>query len=285
MNVTKLVLLFGVAAVASAGSFTFNFNSLTPGQSDASMSSTLTSLLVGAGCTGCSVSITGAYADTTYNADGNTTGPGSSGLYPAPTSLTLGDSNGATASNSNSTVSGSYDTFLATTNQSNTANSDDQITMTFSGFTINGAVSFDYEIFPDINCTALTRSGCGGAANGQGIYPDQPDFKFATNNNSDVFTTYGVAPGTTNGSALYSPNSFYANSSYVETAPQYIGTWSGTHSNTSTLDFVDWPATIGVDNLSISWNSPDPVPDPSSIFLLGTVAAGIVLRKKLWKTT
>ena len=46
------------------------------------------------------------------------------------------------------------------------------------------------------------------------------------------------------------------------------------------------PATIGVDNLSISWttNTPSPVPEPISVILLGTVAAGLFLRRKLQKT-
>jgi hypothetical protein len=294
MKATRIMFFFGIAAVASATSVTFSFDTTTingtviTGISDTAtptqIQNYMNSVLSAAGCTGCTVSISsGTYADQTWNADGHTTGPG---VSSASTSLTLGNSNGATASNTNS-VLGAADTFLANTSDTG-AQTASQITMKFSGFTINGAASFDYEIFPNIQCPALTTSSCGGTG-----MPNQPDFKFEAGTNSNgtdaAVTSFGtngtqlaITPGTGNdGNTNNSPLST------SELAPQYIGTWSGTLSNVNELDFVDWPATVGVDNLSVSWTTTgqSPVPDPSSVLLLGTLVAGIALRKRMRKTT
>jgi hypothetical protein len=280
MKVTSTLLFFGIAAVASATSVTFNFatqtingtviNGVSENATTTQIQTYMDQVLTAAGCTGCTVAVTGAFADTTWNGDGHVTGPSTGSK-----SYTLGTSNGpyTAGSTQTSTVNSSYDTFLATTNDGDTQ-TDSQITMKFSGFTINGAASFDYEIFPNINCTAMTSSGCGGTGE-----PNQPDFKFDTNGSSQVFRTLGVTPGTTNGNSNNSPDS------QTETAPQYIGSWSGSLSNVSELDFVDWPATIGMDNLTVSWNtSTSPVPEPYSVLLFGTVVAAIFLRKKIRKT-
>jgi hypothetical protein len=293
MKVTSTLLFFGVAAVASATSVTFSFTTqtingttiqgLAENASTSQIQTYMDSVLTAAGCTGCSVQVTGAFADQTWNGDGHVTGPGATS---ASKSYTLGTSNGpyTAGSNTNSVVNSTYDTFLATTNDADSA-TDSQITMKFSGFTINGSASFDYEIFPNINCTALTPSSCGGTGD-----PNQPDFKFEAGTNStgtdplvNSFGTngvqLGVTPGTTNGNTNNSPDSG------SETAPQYIGSWSGSLSGVNELDFVDWPATIGVDNLSVSWNtSTSPVPEPYSLLLFGTVVAAIGLRKKIRKT-
>jgi hypothetical protein len=37
--------------------------------------------------------------------------------------------------------------------------------------------------------------------------------------------------------------------SSAELAPQAIGSWSGSLTGATELDFLDWPATIGIDNL------------------------------------
>jgi hypothetical protein len=278
IKATRTLLFFGMAAVASATSVTFNFNSLAENASATTIASYMTSVLTSAGCTGCSVTVTGAVADTTYDGENHVTGPGTPATGFISKSLTLGTSDGATASNTNSTVNSSYDTFLATTNDAST-NISSQITMKFSGFTINGSASFDYEIFPDGTCTALP---CGS---------NTPDFKFEAGTNSngtDPFVTsfgtngtqLGVTPGTTDGNTN---NSQLSNS---EATPQYIGTWSGSLSNVNELDFVDWPATIGVDNLAVTWTTTtqqSPVPEPFSVVLLGTIIGGIALRKKIRK--
>jgi hypothetical protein len=273
MTVTRALLFFGVVAVASATSVTtlFNFNSLGENATAAQISTYMDGVLSAAGCTGCSVTVQGAVADTTYNGEGHVTGPGSAGPNgTAVKSLTLGTSDGATASNTTSVLNSSYDTFIANTNDASTQISN-EITMKFSGFTINGSASFDYEIFPDAANTPDFEFEAGTNSSGT----DPAVASFGTNG-----IQYGVAPGTTNGNTNNSPNSS------TETSLQYIGTWSGTLSNDNELDFVDWPATIGVDNLSISWTQSggtSPVPDPASVLLLGTVVAGLALRKKIRK--
>ena len=50
------------------------------------------------------------------------------------------------------------------------------------------------------------------------------------------------------------------------------------------LDFVDWPAAIGIDNLTI--NTPDAhMPEPASLVLFGTglLAVGSVARRRKQK--
>jgi hypothetical protein len=289
MKAAKIILFFSVVAAASATSLTaiFNFNTVaestgTAAQAQTAIQNYMNGVLTAAGCSTCTVTVTGAFADTNYNADGHVTGPGTSG-GTASKSLTLGTSDNAGASNLTSSVNSSYDTFLATTNDAASL-SDTQITMTFNGFTLNGTsnASFDYEIFPNLTCTALTNSGCGGAPTG-GIYPNQPDFVFDINGSTVVSsfgtggTLYGVAPGSTNGNSNDSPLTT------TELAPQYIGTWAGSLNGATSLDFIDWPATIGVDNLVISFtpNTQSAVPEPMSVLLLGTVIGGLALRKKL----
>jgi hypothetical protein len=39
----------------------------------------------------------------------------------------------------------------------------------------------------------------------------------------------------------------------------------------TTLTFTDWPATIAIDNLTVTYS-----PEPASIVLLGTLCAGVV---------
>jgi len=290
MKAAKFIVFFGVVAAASATSLTtvnFNFTGLaenaplTGGTGPfGSITNYMNSVLSAAGCTGCSVTVTGAFADTTWNGGGHTTGPGSGG-----TSLTLGNSNGATASNTNSTLNGGPpDTFLATTNDTDTS-TDSQITMTFSGLTVSGAASFDYEIFPDALCAELDGAGhtksCG--VNNANL----PGFTFQTGTGT-IFTRNAVAPGTTNGAAVDSLKGSAVTGQDPETAPQYIGAWGGSLSSTNQLDFIDWPATIGIDNLSINFTPSDPpstVPEPVSVFLLGSVVAGLAVRTKFLRKT
>jgi len=280
---TLLLLCLGAVSVkADSTSVTFSFNSLSANETAGQIATYMDGVLAAAGCTGCTVTVTGAVADQTWNADGNVVGPSAQ-------SLTLGNSNGATSNSSN--TPGATDTFIANTSDSGTPIAS-QITMQFSGFTINGAASFDYQIFPDITCPVLNSSNCGGSPNGSGIYPNQPDLSFEAGSSSTVSavtsfgtngTQYGVTPSASNaggdGTSTHSPLS---GSLSIEKAPQYIGTWSTTSAlnGDTQLDFVDWPATIGVDNLTISWTTPSPVPEPGSIILVGTALAGLALNRR-----
>jgi hypothetical protein len=286
-----LGLFLSAGAYATSVNFSFDAQTingtpilgLSSGATAGQIQTYMNNVLTAWGCAGCSVTVLvsgssiGAVADQAYNGDGHATGPSTGSK-----SLTLGDSNGATTSTTTSSLNSSYDTFIAnTTDGSGTVSN--QITLQFAGFagkslTIN---SFDYEIFPDGTCAQLNAANCGGSLTG-GIYPNQPDLAFEAGNNingtdSVVATYYGVTPGTTNGNATHSPNS---GGSSTELAPQLIGTWTGSLSGVSELDFVDWPATIGIDNLNVSFSTP--VPEPASIVLLGTLV--VLLTKKLRRT-
>jgi hypothetical protein len=284
-----MIAATGVPASATSVNFSFGtqtingnvINGLSSNASASAIATYMNSVLTAAGCVGCSVTVSGGVADQTYNGDGHVTGPGS-GSSAGKKSLTLGTSEHATASSTTSTLDSSYDTFIANTSDGSTQISQ-EITLQFkniTGLTIN---SFDYEVFPDGSCTSLSSSNCGGALR-NGHYPDQPDLIFEAGNNtngtdSTVATFWGVTPGTTDGNSTHSPSS---GTSGTERAPQAIGAWSGSVTNVSELDFVDWPATIGVDNLNISFtpSSPTPVPEPASLILFGTVVSGILLAKK-----
>ena len=234
---------------ARADQFTFSFNSLSSGANSSQIQTYMDSLLG----SGKSVTVTGAVADQTYTGEGHVVGPNR-------VSLTLGNTDGATSVSSTSTLNGSKDTFIANTNDSSVQISN-EISMVFQGLTINGTVSFDYEIFPD---------GSG----------QTPDFEFEAGlaGHTSLVSAFGtngvqlgVAPGTGPYSLTTSPDSNH------EASLQYIGHWSGTITGATELDFVDWPATIAIDNLVITTN-----PEPSAFVLLGTVLAGLVYlqRKK-----
>lgn len=263
---TRIALAAAAGIPAFGAQYTFNFNTLASGATASQIAASMTSYLNNNGCPGCSVSVTGAIADQTWAGDGHVVGPGGK-------PLTLGTSDGATSNSSatptgtlnryNQLTGGFADTFIA-----NTSDGGNQISnefyLKFSGLAIASA-SFDYEIFPD------------------GSPQQPPDLTFQAGNNSNgsdapvttfgtAGTQYGVKPGSggADGSSTRSPLSS------SESSAQYIGTWSGNLANVSELDFIDWPATIGIDNLVINTpNQQSPVPEPGSVILLGTLVAGI----------
>ena len=298
MRFAGFLVFFGTAGIATAASVTFNFNTLSAGGSQsiaAGATSTaiqtyMNSVLAAAGCTGCTVTVTGAVVDHTYNGDGHAVGNGG-------VSQTLGNTDGATSNNSasaSSTVGVTSDNFLSNTNDS-LHNISSQITLQFSGFTSLKLNGFDYEIFPGSSCTAMfgtfgypNSNTCGGLFNSNlpnleleaGTSTVSPVSSFGTNG-----FVYAAAPSKkSDGTATSSPNGNSVNGQNPETAPQYIGTWSGSVTGFTQLDFVEWPAAIGVDNLSISWAPISSVPDPASVLTLATVlvvfVAGMWLRQR-----
>ena len=297
-----LGLFLSAGAYATSVNFTFDtqvingttITGLGSGANAGAIQTYMNAVLSASGCSGCSAQVLasgsiGAVADQTWNGDGAVTGPGT-GNNAGKTSLTLGDSTGSyTAGSTTTSTIGATDTFIANTSDGGGTHNGapggttttSQITILFKGITGLAIKSFDYEIFPDISCPQLTSSACGGASTTTPSgFANQPDLEFAAGNNTtgtvgsvagdDTIqnTYYGVKPGTTNGNAVNSPSSGHSSS---ELAPQLIGTWTGSLTGVSELDFVDWPATIGIDNLNISFSTP--VPEPASIVLLGTLVA------------
>ena len=259
-SIAGFVLFLSAGISARADTFSFSFDPLSAYAPSQGGGNTATSSIQGYMQSllkpGQTVTVTGGVADQTYTGEGYVVGPGSDKNHM--TSLTLGNTNGATSVSSNSTLDSTRDTFIANTNDSSQQIAN-QITMKFTGLVINGIVSFDYEIFPD------------GTSN------QPPDLIFAagpTGNTSTVATFLGVKPGT-------SPiNTKVSDNSNNETNDQLIGHWSGVVTNATELDFIDWPATIGIDNLVITSN-----PEPSSVILFGTtgLASFFLLRRKLQK--
>jgi len=272
--VAALMFLLVGSLPASAGTYTasFSFNSLASGADNVAIQAYMNSvaaMVAGGATVGVS---TGAQADKGYNGDGHVVGP--SGI-----SQTLGTSEGsgplsANVSCTTVTCSGTgLDTWIR--NKSGIPS----FVFDFSSNVIIDSVSFDYEIFPDGTCTALTSLGCGGAAVG-GIYPNQPDFTFSTEL-GQVFHSYGATPLTTNND---SPTSL--SELTPQKAPVNTGLLVANVAGSNVLTFADWPATIGIDNLTINWHTPPvgtaAVPEPASLTLLGggLLAALRARRKK-----
>jgi len=253
---TGLALLFGSSISARADYvFSFDNGTLSTSSTNTAIANYMDAVL---GCVNCvSVNPGGGtvHVDTNYTGDGHVVGSVNSHTV---TSVTLGDTNGATSNSS--TAPGSHDYFLANTSDSSSSNTD-RIVIQFST-PISGVFSFDYEIFPDGTCPSL--SNCGKNQS------NLPDLNFVALSGGTTLTSHdftAVAPGGGNGSATHSPNSGYNG---TELAPQLIGTFTtGYLSNVTELDFIDWPATIGIDNLKISQ-----VPEPKGTALL---MAGLLL--------
>jgi hypothetical protein len=244
-NLLTAVLVLGSMGVAAqAGTLSFNFNSLAENSSEATIQAYMNTVLQ-AVCATCTVTITGAYADTTYTATGNVVGPGG-------TSLTLGTSDGATNNSDSAAIHGGpNDTFLATVNDADNS-SDNQINLVFTGISFTNA-GFDYEIFPDAN--------------------DNGDFTLQAGNGGSVSNVTAFGSGGTVTAVHPSSLSNGTSTTPGDNNVQYIGTgsWSLGGSDDD-IDFVDWPEAIGIDNLVLTYSTPT-VPEPSSLLLFGTVGA------------
>lgn len=265
---STLLAFAALGISANAGTFTFNFNSLASGANSAAIATYMDGVL---GCANC-VTVTGAIADRTYSGENNVVGPGG-------VPVTLGTTDNA--ANNSATPGRTYDTFLANTSDSSVPISQ-EISISFTGMSIASA-SFDYEIFPDGTCASLGWGHCGGPSNNGSTSlannPNTPDFEFTTGaavGGTNIFTTYGVAPSAsgTNGTSTL-------NGSTTIHSPQYVG-MSGlmTLGGVSELNFIDWPATIGVDNLVLTTTTSGgsgSVPEPTSVLLLATACAGVVV--------
>ena len=240
------------AANASAAPVILNFNSISTGngtKNNAAVQAYLNAVLgVGA------VTVHGAVADQTYNGDGFVLNDKTLGTTNFVNGVLVSDGTNSQTGHQN------YDTFLynaggeAKTPYGTAA--DNKITFDFK--TPINSISFDWEVFPDASCQNLTPGHCGtNNAN-------KPDFELwagtATQRTVDDYS------GDAN-------NDFPVNGTNY---PQGLGYFSATFSTPVThVEFVDWPARIGIDNLD-----PLRVPEPATLALLSLGILGIAATRK-----
>jgi len=282
--------MIGVGFVLSVGitdaaSFNFDFTGLAIGSTTApggGIQAWMQGVVGAAGTVTVTQAGGGGVADNSYAGDGHVVGPSCLGTAPSGSGqgtcgVTLGNPLG------NGTNLNTY------IKSAGSGGVEAGFTFAFALPTATiDSVTFDYEIFPDGTCTKLDGVGghCGGAGD-----PNQPDFTFGTNLNPSVLSVLGSTPAV--GSHGYVVNAAGGTS---ETAPQklVLGTTiggSGVAGDTCpsnspcTFTFMDWPATIGVDNFVVNYHTTTitSVPEPMSIFLLGTVTF-FVSRKVRRKT-
>jgi hypothetical protein len=165
--------------------------------------------------------------------------------------------------------------------------SSSDIFINFNGLKIL-SFSFDFEIFPDGTCPQLDGPGhttsCG--TNNANL----PDLEIWSGDNGtgvNFGTFFGVVPGASPpvscdansaSDSTYTKSGAEGSTSYsTETAPQLIchATYTVsdfTSGSITTLDFMDWPETIGIDNLTVN------LPEARSIaiFALGLIGLGFI---------
>jgi hypothetical protein len=272
------LLALGVGTSANAGPITFTFDTTTTpactglaaGAAPSTITTYMNCVLGGSYVTvqpgavasrGAAAGTAGTTVAAGYTADGHAVG-----VTGGNQSLTLGNTENATSSASPLTA-GAADAYLMNNSLASTSNT--QVALQFqNGFTIGAGsqIKFDYEIFPDNTCTALTSASCGGTGT-----PNRPDFEFWINGAQVGSTLFGNTPGT-GGTYTYSPAMTGG-----ETAPQTLGVFTYTVGSALVnplLAFVDWPATIGIDNLTITPPNQS-VPEPVTLTLLAIGMAGV----------
>jgi len=238
------VVLLLAGPSAHAFLITFDFNALSDGASNSSVQTYMRNLITATpgAPAGATVTVTGAVAEKNYTGDNHVVGPVSGSTVTAET---LGTSDGGVHHN------GALDAFIINNSSSTT------ITMTFN-FAIH-SLMFDYEIFPDGTCPT---SPCPG---------NWPDFTFKADGVLQ-FQTLGILPGTL-GTYPHSPNSGAVTN---EPAPQFLGKTAYLlfPNGVTKLEFIDWPRTIGIDNLTVD---PPTVPAPGSLVLMLVGLLGVAL--------
>lgn len=271
----KLILgAFALAAAAPvpAAVITWNFNPLVQTGETGWSPSIATDLLSGANTNASALNtymgsqltgttVSGALATRDYQADGN--------LIPGD--HTLGTTDGATSVKTTPASLSSPDGFLMNNNVLGSSNA---IAITIPAGVGIGTVSFDWEIFPNDNCTS---SPCNN-----------------NTSNANFPTLVFQVDGTTEDTIDALTSTQLAADGFANADPQNLGTASvvlniAAGASPNTLTFLDWPAEIGIDNLSIqTCASTDTkclgkqtIPEPSPLPLAGLALALLALVR--WK--
>ncbi len=259
--VTSLAGIFFVLSTgmfAHADTFTFNYTGLTENQTAASTATSVQTYMNHQLGSAGTVTEAGGITDNGYTADGHVVGPSTGPWYnPTVTPYTLGTKDGGT--------------FLVNDSAGispHPGNSNDiNFVFSLTGGAKITSVSFDYEIFPDNSCPSLP---CGSV----------PDIELAADG-VQKFIAYGITPGDAGGST-YTASVANPYSWSPETGPQLIGSTTVNNLSASSLDFIDWPATIGIGNVVVTTNGHTQdigaVPEPASIVLLGTLASFVAFK-------
>jgi len=282
-----LIVLFailGVTATADAASYTFDFNSLADNAVNGSSKTTAGSVWQYMDGVLPGTTVSGATASKSYTGDNHVVGPVSNGnVVPVTLGSTDNGAAGQGIANGNTgdapragapTTQGSIgtnDAFIYTFNSNS-------IVITFPvAVTLK---SFDWEVFPNSTCKAY-NTNCGTPTNA-----NLPDIDVQVNGVS-IFKVFGVDPGTNNtfpnsrcGTATNTVACSSTPNSHPEDAPQLIGTWTGSINIGAgqTLAFIDWPAAVGIDRLTVTTRVP--LPGALSLFGIGLMALGWATRRK-----
>lgn len=262
-SVTRTLLIAGLVSAwvtalpAGAAPVIFDFetiplignasNGLGATADSAAVQTYMTNALQAQGNPTASVAVTGALATRTYNGEGHVIGQ------------TLGTSNGGVPH------PGSTDTFIinnnfglvpATGNFNGTRF--DQFTLVFTNYLVS-SISFDYEIFPNAACAA--GSSCAISGNQSNF--DWPDIGVLIGNDVNSLSVHWLRMAPVPGNPQ-------------TTDPQDLGTMTlAFPSPVSVIRFRDWPAEIGIDNLTVNRT-----PEPGSLPLLGLAAlAGLLMAR------
>ena len=242
LAVIGLLVFAGAVGSAFAAGFTFNFNGIAAGAQSPAIQTYMNGVLGAAG----TVALSGAQDANGYTGDGHVVGPC---VGTTCTSKTLANDNDGQPGT---------DHMIMTMQTGGT----DTIKMQFTGLKLL-SVTFDFEIFPDQSCPS--PASC----------PTKPDFIFYAGNGGStslVTSWLGAFPAT----GSHSP---FSTSTGTETSAQLIGSYTYTPGGTfDTIWFQDWPATIGVDNVQITTQTQ--VPEPASLFLVGSGVLAVIRRKK-----